>query len=116
MGLIYIIITFLFFFILYIVIQSAINNSELTETLKQLNRKLEKSRLIQEESRKEEDEYLLTVKYDNCPGCNKKILLNEEKCPKCGLLIAKESCPACGTQVFLNNKECNSCGLKLRDS
>ncbi|MFS1514454.1 double zinc ribbon domain-containing protein [Chengkuizengella sp. SCS-71B] len=56
------------------------------------------------------------MKYDNCPDCNKKILLNEEKCPKCGLLIAKESCPACGTQVFLNNKECNSCGLKLRDS
>ncbi|MFS1514455.1 hypothetical protein VQL36_18805 [Chengkuizengella sp. SCS-71B] len=52
MGLIYIIITFLFFLILYVVIQSAINNSELTETLKQLNQKLEKSGLIQEESRK----------------------------------------------------------------
>ncbi|NBI30086.1 hypothetical protein [Chengkuizengella marina] len=115
MGLIYIIITFLFFFILYLVIQSAINNSELTEALKQLNQKLEKSGLIQEESQKEEDENLVTVNYENCPGCDEKILLNKEECSTCGTVLNKESCPACGAQVF-QDIECNSCGLKLRDN
>ncbi|MDP5275309.1 hypothetical protein [Chengkuizengella axinellae] len=95
---------------IYLVVQSAINNSELTEEIKKLNRKLEESGLIQEESLNDQDQdqshdkVLTNEIYEKCPGCAEKVLLNGE------------NCPACGCQVFLKEKECRSCGLKLRDA
>lgn len=79
----------IFFFILYLVIQTAVDNSELAQTLRNIERLLaarpasperplpERGALPQEDGEQQEV----------CPGCGAHAGISAEICPACGLRL-----------------------------
>jgi predicted PurR-regulated permease PerM len=87
---------FISLFILHAVIQSAINGSELTKTLKEISEHLKSNPKHQVESEKRESD---------------QNVLKEAHSEN----VSNEICPGCGFIVRSNTKFCPSCDLRLND-
>jgi len=99
MGIVlYIIFTFIFFYILFYTIRGALNDSELTRTMKEIK-----------------------VLLENDPSRRPDAPVNGEGAAAGGSVEADgeshaaESCPACGHRTGPDDRSCPSCELALKD-
>jgi len=79
---------FIFFFILYNVIQSALDNTTMARNIQEIrdllsDLKLDKPVANNPELSMENDD----ERYEDCPACSYKVKRNESICPDCGLKL-----------------------------
>lgn len=82
-------------FILYAVIKSAINHSEMTESLKNIEQLLQKRYADNHESSGMIFKDLKTpssteIRIEQCPACQCKVTNRTQVCPSCGLTLISE--------------------------
>ena len=81
---------FIGIYILYLIISSAINNSDLNSTLKEINKNLKEinDKLGSHEPPLDSTTDNETIDYDEfCPGCGANITKEDSECPECGLRL-----------------------------
>lgn len=80
---IWIISTIVFFFFLYLVIQSALDKSEMAKNLRRITELLD-SRI---NNTNEVTQEIINELDEECPGCDEKVNHNVHFCPRCGLKL-----------------------------
>lgn len=75
--------------LLYWVVKSAINDSELVTLLRDLNQKLNQLIPI-DGNESNSDEEITNKSTFECPACNSRIPLDSSICPECGIVFQDE--------------------------
>lgn len=85
---VWIFLLFIFLALLYWVIKSAINDSELITLLRKLNHNLDQKK--SNEGNGSNDGKNLSQDKFECPACNIWIPIDSLTCPECGIVLQKE--------------------------
>lgn len=78
---------FVFFFILYSVIQSAIDRSKMAKNIQEIRDFLLTNKAAMKGQSELGPNELDIDLFEYCPGCEFKVMKNAASCPECGLLL-----------------------------
>lgn len=73
--------------VLYLVIQSAIDNSRTANEIKEIRKLLEKQLQNNRDTGDTTDLEILNTAYENCPACGAKVAPEDKDCHDCGLSL-----------------------------
>ncbi|WP_123040523.1 hypothetical protein [Cohnella candidum] len=86
----------IFFFFLYLVVQSAIDNTTMAGNIQEIKDLLQemKSSRVQAASQQNDENTpadLETAAYEDCPACGNRVRVTDKTCPDCGLTLHSDS-------------------------